>query len=372
MRPLSSLDSRDRRVAFRCTNLRRRLWNTYMPTIQSMHLPLPQNWQEFETLVRDAQAVKWNSPTLTKNGRSGQKQHGVDIYGPDYLGRLVGIQCKRYKGQLTLNDVLVEISNADEFKGQLTTLYVATTADHDSKLQEQVRIRSEQRALKGEFTVGVLFWDEIVAGLVLNPAVLKVHYPQLTVTSTVAMDRERALAALELGYFGADLWEYVKLIYGECGWLAQSDPDEFMATLRILEHRTHQLLSSQDAEPILDSLAEIRSDCMTKKTDDSDWHLVETYAKRASSRIQKASSLLSIPESNALDVGLQLGRIYHHVDDLPEEVLRIRVKQRVLQVLGQSCDATINEEFAAAESLTSGYQWAMRIFGLMNREIRYL
>lgn len=342
-----------------------------MPTVQSMQLPLPQHWQEFETLVRDAQAVKWGSPTLEKNGRPGQEQHGVDIYGPDYLGRPVGIQCKRYKGPLKLDVVLEEISNAEAFKGLITTLYVATTADHDSKLQEQVRIRSEQRAKAGKFAVGIIFWDEIVSGLVLNSAVLKAHYPQLTITSTVAMDRERALAALELGYFGVDLWEYVTLMYGEFGWLAQADPDELIATIRILEHRTRQLLSSQDAEPLLESLSKTRDGCLAKKTKNSDWDPVEGYAKRASRRIQKASSLLPIAESNALDLGLQLGRIYHHVDDLPEEVLRKRVELRVRQVLGSGSDEAVIEGFAAAEKLTSGYQWAMRIFGLVDREIRY-
>lgn len=64
-----------------------------MPTIQSMELPKPTNWQDFETIVRDAQAQRWKSTTLSKNGRPGQKQAGVDIYGPDEIGRLVGIQC---------------------------------------------------------------------------------------------------------------------------------------------------------------------------------------------------------------------------------------------------------------------------------------
>jgi hypothetical protein len=344
---------------------------TFMPTVQSMHLPLPQHWQDFETLVRDAQAVKWNSPTLEKNGRPGQEQHGVDIYGPDYLGRPVGIQCKRFKGPLKLDVVLDEISNAEAFKGFMTTLYLATTADHDSKLQEQVRLRSEKRAKEGKFAVGLLFWDEIVSGLVLNPAVLKAHYPQLTISSTGALDRERTLAALELGYYGADLWEYVQLVYGECGWMAQTDPDELIATIRILEHRTHQLLSSQDAKPLLESLSDTRDGCLAKKTRDSDWEPVEGYAKRASSRIQKASSLLPLAESNALEVGLQLGRIYHYIDDLPEDSLRKRVELRVRQVLGSGSDDAVSEGFMASEKLTSGYQWAMHIKGLVDREVRY-
>lgn len=53
-----------------------------MPTAQ-MDLPEPKTWQEFDTIVRDAQAQRWKSTTLQMNGRHGQKQHGVNIFGPD-------------------------------------------------------------------------------------------------------------------------------------------------------------------------------------------------------------------------------------------------------------------------------------------------
>lgn len=36
--------------------------------------------------------LRLNSSTLQKTARSGHKQHGVDIYGPDDIGRLVGIK----------------------------------------------------------------------------------------------------------------------------------------------------------------------------------------------------------------------------------------------------------------------------------------
>ena len=55
-----------------------------------MELPKPSNWQDFETIVRDAQA-RWKSTTLQMNGRPGQIQNGVDVYGPDEIGRPVGI-----------------------------------------------------------------------------------------------------------------------------------------------------------------------------------------------------------------------------------------------------------------------------------------
>ena len=120
-----------------------------MPTIQSMELPVPRSWQDFETMVCDAQAQRWKSTTLQKNGRPGQRQNGVDIYGPDDVGRLVGIQCKRYKPFLTLKHVTDEVGKAETFEGQLTTLFIATSAAYDAKLQQQVRLLSNKVSVRG-------------------------------------------------------------------------------------------------------------------------------------------------------------------------------------------------------------------------------
>ena len=62
-----------------------------MPTIYGMQFPEPSDWQELEVITRDAMQLKWGHPILQRNGRSGQEQHGVDIYGPDQLGRPVAI-----------------------------------------------------------------------------------------------------------------------------------------------------------------------------------------------------------------------------------------------------------------------------------------
>ena len=336
-----------------------------------MDLPKPAHWQDFETIVRDAQAQRWKSTTLTKNGRSGQKQAGVDIYGHDEIGRPVGIQCKRYKPPLALNRVADEIAKAAKFKGRLTTLFIATTADHDANLQEQVRVLSDARVARGEFAVALLFWDEIVAGLLLNPAVFRAHYPQIMLADTQVVDKERLIGALELGYRGADLWAYVKLTYGECGWMAQADPDELIANLRVMERRTQQLLPPDDAAPILASLAEVRDGCLAPKTAEADWDPIEDYARRVSSRLRASSSLLPFAESNMLDLALQLGRIYHNTDDLPAAEVRADVEAKVRSILSTTSDKTIKAKFADAKKLSEGYRWAMRVYALIDHEIRF-
>ena len=57
-----------------------------MPVISSMTLPRPNDFEEFERVTLAALAQRWQSPNLQKNGRKGQKQAGVDIYGVDEIG----------------------------------------------------------------------------------------------------------------------------------------------------------------------------------------------------------------------------------------------------------------------------------------------
>ena len=336
-----------------------------------MELPIPKNWQEFETIVRDAQMQRWKSTSLQKNGRGGQQQHGVDISGPDEIGRLVGIQCKRYKTILKLKDVTAEIANAEKFNGQLSALFVATTADHDAKLQEQVRQISDKRVAEGKFAVALLFWDEIVSSLLLNPAVLKAHYPQLHVANHDVIDRHRLVAALELGYYGADLWAYIELIYGEFGQMAQADPDELIAMFPVIERRAQQLLPPDDAAPILTALAEVRKGCLARKKAESDWHPVETHARRVSSRIQSAVSLISLTESKVLDLGLQLGRTYHHAGDVPDAAARQQIEAKIRAVLPETSDSAIRKALSQAKKTKSGHTWAQRIYGFVDRDLRF-
>ena len=42
----------------------------------------PANWQDFETLCKKLWGEIWCcTDTIKKNGRSGQNQYGVDVYG---------------------------------------------------------------------------------------------------------------------------------------------------------------------------------------------------------------------------------------------------------------------------------------------------
>ncbi|WP_342070403.1 hypothetical protein [Yoonia algicola] len=339
-----------------------------MPTITEMELPKPKNWQEFEHMVCDAMAQRWRSSGLQMYGRPGQTQNGVDINGPDEIGRQVGIQCKRYEDVPSIKLILTEIANAEKFTPKLSTLYIATTADYDSTLQSSVRTLSDERVSKGEFAVSLLFWGDIVRGLILNPAILSAHYPNIVLRANGRADPDRNLAALELGFYCGDLWDFVLLVHGEFGWMAQVDPDSLTATLRMLERRAVQLLSTEESEGLIASLRAVREGCLSPKSSKSDWHLVEQHAKRVESRTVAAKSHLEGDEARWLALACQLGRIYAHSNELPEEQIRIDIEAKVLKLLPLRRDV-VKARFDQAAMLSDGYAWADRIYGFLVNEL---
>ena len=92
-----------------------------MPSPPTTDLPRPKSWDEFEDICADVLKRLWKDPYIVRNGRSGQKQHGVDIYGhPEHLGGsnsgdYSGAQCKDIE-LLDLATVEAEVKKAIDFQ----------------------------------------------------------------------------------------------------------------------------------------------------------------------------------------------------------------------------------------------------------------
>ena len=70
-----------------------------MPTLSASHFPLPVSWEELELLVWSLFKSAWHDPYTQRNGRKGQAQHGVDIFGrPGQGDKWDGIQVKGKNG----------------------------------------------------------------------------------------------------------------------------------------------------------------------------------------------------------------------------------------------------------------------------------
>ena len=148
-----------------------------MPSPSTTDLPRPKSWDEFEDICADVLKRMWHDPYIVRNGRSGQRQHGVDCYGlPKHLGgpsakKYAGAQCKE-TGALTIEVIEGEVEKAKGFKPGLTEYLVMTTASRDATVQQEVRTRSWSFD-----RVHMLFWDDISLELSGHDDLLQKHFP---------------------------------------------------------------------------------------------------------------------------------------------------------------------------------------------------
>lgn len=152
-----------------------------MPTGTEVQLQPPKNWAEFENICHTLFKHKWSDPDAVKNGRQGQSQNGVDIYGrKNGKGRFHGVQCKGKDGnlhaKLTVAELRKEIENAKTFTPALESLVFATTASNDAAIQEEARKITLEHESNGLFSVIVRGWEDIVSDMFDYPEVIDKHY----------------------------------------------------------------------------------------------------------------------------------------------------------------------------------------------------
>jgi len=128
----------------------------------------PENWQDFESLSKKLWGEIWGIPhKIKKNGRLGQVQAGIDIYGiPKGLKKYWGIQCKGKddysKAKLTKKEINIEIDKAKKFKPELGVYIIASTSNKDAKIEEYIRLKDIENQNNGSFEILLFCWEDIV------------------------------------------------------------------------------------------------------------------------------------------------------------------------------------------------------------------
>lgn len=135
----------------------------------------PENWQDFESLCKKLWGGIWTIPNkIKKNGRLGQEQAGVDVYGiPKGENQYWGIQAKGKddysNAKLTESEITQEIEKAKKFEPQLAVYIIASSTNKDAKIEKFVRIKDIQNQEKGSFEILLFCWEDIVDLIEENP-----------------------------------------------------------------------------------------------------------------------------------------------------------------------------------------------------------
>lgn len=141
----------------------------------------PLNWQDFERLCRDIWAEEWNNHLTVANGRGGQAQHGVDVYGQlNGDGAWQAVQCKgkdgRYGTAVTKKELQDEVDKAKNFEPPISSFILATTAPSDAAIQKVAREITVAHQAQGLFPVTVFSWDEIHGLVGKYPPLIEKHF----------------------------------------------------------------------------------------------------------------------------------------------------------------------------------------------------
>jgi hypothetical protein len=150
-------------------------------------IPPPANWQDFELLTLDICRKKWNDDYAERNGREGQKQSGVDVYGYNkHTKEQTGVQCKKRKNKLngvvapssslSEQEVDEELKDARSFTPSLDRYVIATTSPRDNDLQEHVR---KLNASGTKPQVALWFWNDFVEELNANDNLMYRYYENI-------------------------------------------------------------------------------------------------------------------------------------------------------------------------------------------------
>ena len=164
----------------------------------SVSIPPPKDWPAFERNARLLFQLSLNDPAVQNNGVSGQRQHGVDIFGRrgGGTGPQVGIQCKgknaEYGGRVTEKELRAEVEKTKEFVPALDEFILITTVPTDGRLQEAVRVlEGEVRAKGRALSIQVWGWDRVQQEIILYPQAIQVFHPDATPFSNQIINEQR-------------------------------------------------------------------------------------------------------------------------------------------------------------------------------------
>lgn len=161
-----------------------------MGNLPLVYLP-PNNWQDFEKLLRGVIEVIWEQKGWQNYGRLGQSQLGIDLFGYDNRGIFVGVQCKKINpftatGELLNTSILTEsyinkeICLAEQFRDPSIEKFIfATTSSRDTKAQDVIKKINGERKKKNEFLIELWFWEDLQVHIENHQELMYWYYSEM-------------------------------------------------------------------------------------------------------------------------------------------------------------------------------------------------
>jgi hypothetical protein len=190
-----------------------------MHDLRTIEIPKITDSVKFEYLCRDLWKNETMNDPVSLNGRPGQGQDGVDVYGRDTTTEeWFGIQCKvREEGStLTKKEIVTEIEKAKHFNPSLGRYLLCTTLKRDAVIQKIEREIIKGLKKSNGFSFQILFWNDIEEMLKQesNINVYQKYYQKFFINNTTLGHSIGKLINLELG-IGNSLDTHYELMIGK-------------------------------------------------------------------------------------------------------------------------------------------------------------
>lgn len=226
-------------------------------------IPPPRGGDAFEDLILALFREVWRDPNIKLRGRSGQGQHGIDVYGEDLFGGTghTGIQCKQHglatpvTDRALVEEMRNEVAKAKGFRPALKRFVFATTARRSTTLQQEASDLTEQHKQHGLFAVEVLGWEDIEDLLRRHPDVLTWYWNErskdpgprldlgrLPIAGRLLIGRETELARLDAAWEDPGTHVLTFVAFGGMGksalvshWLDHMSADGWRGARRVLD-----------------------------------------------------------------------------------------------------------------------------------------
>ncbi|TCU73661.1 tetratricopeptide repeat protein [Bradyrhizobium sp. R2.2-H] len=170
----------------------------FMTDHTSVSISPPADWQAFERNARLLFQLSLNDPAVQNNGTSGQRQHGVDIFGRrgGGAGPLVGVQCKGKNGdygkKVTEKELRDEVEKTGKFVPSLDEFILITTVQTDATIQKAARLLEVELRAKGRaLSIQVWGWDRVQQEINLFPQAIEIFHPDATPFTGKILDANR-------------------------------------------------------------------------------------------------------------------------------------------------------------------------------------
>ncbi|RWY70024.1 PIN domain-containing protein [Rhizobium sp. WSM1325] len=155
----------------------------------------PDSYAVFETLCMELGAKMINATEMEKNGRRGQPQKGVDVWGwrNNNVEHIVGVQCKQkgFGQDLEEKEVRDEWEQALTFVPPIKEFYLLTTANNDAAMEQLARELCLDLLQKTGRSVPykIWGWGRICDALLPYPDLIKIFQPDYGLRSQEHSDK---------------------------------------------------------------------------------------------------------------------------------------------------------------------------------------